>query len=104
MTWPRDVLSGQKWVTKMNDSQYLEIWRLARKFRKDYPYKETIRIKSAPYGTAFFGLFSDYVPTAFIERDPSPKIAVELFVKEYNRRHKQKMTIKEFLGDDFDGK
>lgn len=77
--------------------EYLQIWRIARSVREDYPCQTTVKIESLLVGTHFFGLFPQYEAVPLVDHDPRPKIAIKLFVEEYNKRHDRPITVDEFL-------
>lgn len=81
----------------MTYKEYLQLWRIARSMRKYYPCKTIVKIESMPVGTQFFGLFPRYETVPIVDHDSRPKIAIELFVEEYNRRHDRPITVDEFL-------
>lgn len=77
--------------------EYLQLWRIARSMREECPCKTTVKIESMPVGTQFFGLFPRYEPVPLVDHDSSPKIAIELFVEEYNKCHDRPITVDELL-------
>lgn len=81
----------------MTYKEYLQLWCIARSMRKYYPCKTTVKIESMPVGTQFFGLFPRYETVSIVDHDLRPKIAIKLFVEEYNRRHDRPITVDEFL-------
>lgn len=83
----------------MTDKEYLKLWRIARGLRSDYPGKTTVNIESLPVGSSLFGLFAEYEPVPIVNHDARPKIVIDLFVSEYNKRHERPITINEFIGE-----